>query len=85
MVKVLGLSMGFTATREKLKMVWKLSAGFNIMDMGNGYFMVKFDSQADHEKVIKDGLWMISDHYLAMKKWSLDFNAQDDCFRHTMV
>ena len=55
------------------------------MDIGNGYFMMKFDNQDDREKVIKDGPWMINDHYLAVKKWSLGFNHQDNCFNHTMV
>ena len=84
-VKILGLFMGFTAMREKLRNIWKLSANFDIMDVGNGYFMVKFDNQVDREKVIKEGPWMINDHYLAVKKGSPDFNPQDACFGRTMV
>ena len=84
-VKVLGLFLRFTTMREKLKVIWRLAAGFEIMDVGNGYFMVKFDNHEDREKVIKDGPWMINDHYLALKKWPLDFNPHDECFRRTMV
>ena len=31
------------------------------------------------------GHWMIQDHYLAVKRWSLSFNPREPCFDHTMV
>ena len=84
-VKVLGLFLSYTAMREKLRVMWKLSAGFEVMDVGNGYFMIKFDRPEDREKVIAKGPGMLNDHYLAVKKWSVDFNPLDDCFGRTMV
>ena len=84
-VKVLGLFQSYTAMREKLRVIWKLSAGFEVMDVGNGYFMIKFDHSEDREKVIAEGPWMLNNHYLAVKKWSPDFNPLDDCFERTMV
>ena len=53
---------------KKLRAVWKLFAGFDVMDVGNGYFMIKFDYEAYREKVISEGPWMVNDCYLAMKK-----------------
>ena len=50
------------------------------MDVGNGYFMIKFDCIEDREMVIFEGPWMINDHYLAVKKWSLEFNPLVECF-----
>nr|KYP39616.1 hypothetical protein KK1_039048 [Cajanus cajan] len=38
--------------REKLKGLWKLVGGFEIMDMNNGYFLVSFNLEEDKYKAI---------------------------------
>ena len=53
--------------RERIKALWHLQGGFDIMSAGNGYYMVKFDLPEDCAKVIKGGPWMINGHYLAVK------------------
>ena len=55
------------------------------MNVGNGNFIVKFDIAEDKERVIEGGPWMIQDHYLAVKHWSLEFNPFEQCFGKTMV
>ena len=55
------------------------------MSAGNGYFMVKFDLDEDRSKVIDGGPWMINGDYLAVKKWTPDFNPSEACFGRTMV
>ena len=65
--------------------MWKLSTGFDIIDVGNEYFMIKFECQLDKDKVISEGPWMVNNHYLVVKKWTLDFNPLDNCFGRTMV
>jgi hypothetical protein len=72
-VKLLGKSLGFFAMRDRLKALWKLSGDMNVMDIGHGFFMVKFDLEADREKVISGGPWMIMDHYVAIRPWTTDF------------
>jgi hypothetical protein len=49
-VKLLGKNLGFFAMRDRLKALWKLTADMDIMDIGHGFFMVKFDLEADREK-----------------------------------
>ena len=56
-----------------------------MMSVNNEYFMVKFDSMADREKVISGGPWILFDHYLAVKEWSPDFNPSEECFGQTVV
>ena len=55
------------------------------MDVGYGYFLVKFDLIEDREKVIFGGPWMLQDHYLVVKEWSPSFNSCEPCFGRTMV
>ena len=70
--KLLGKHLSYTAMREKLKVLWRLQAGFDIMDVGNDYFMVKFDTPMDRDKVIMSGPWMIQGCYVAIKEWMLN-------------
>jgi hypothetical protein len=51
--------------RDRLKAIWRLTGDMYIMDIGHGFFMVKFDLEPDREKVISGGPWMIVDHYVS--------------------
>lgn len=62
-----------------------LVASFEILDIGNGYFMVKFDNEDDQNKVIVDGPWMIFDHYLTVRTWFVDFISLQATIVKTMV
>ena len=84
-IKLLGKHISYTALRAKLGSLWRLQGGFEVMNVGNDYFMVKFDLEADRAKVIERGPWMIMDHYLAVKLWTPDFNPSEECFGKTMV
>lgn len=37
---------------KKLRTLWRLSGGYEILDVHHGYFQVKFDLEEDKEKVI---------------------------------
>ena len=79
-IKLLGKSMSYPMIKQKLKHLWRLLGGYDVMNVGNGYFLVKFDFQEDRMKVISEGPWMIQDHYLVVKQWSPNFNLGDPCF-----
>lgn len=65
----------FMLMKEKLRNVWKLQRGFDLIDVLHVYFMVRFDVEADKEKVMSGGPWKIFNHYLAVCLWSLEFVA----------
>jgi hypothetical protein len=44
-----------------------------MLDIGHDFFMIKFDLEADREKVISKGPWMIFDHYVAIRPWTTGF------------
>lgn len=54
-VKLLGKSLGFFTMRDRLQALWKPSSGIDLVDIGHGFFMVKFDVAVDSEKAIEDG------------------------------
>nr|XP_025607625.1 uncharacterized protein LOC112701037 [Arachis hypogaea] len=70
-IKVLDKHYGYTALMHKLQIVWRIKGGFDLLDVGFGYFLVNFDIAADREKVILGGPWLIDEIpvkvYLATK------------------
>jgi hypothetical protein len=71
--------------KSKLETIWDLKGGFELMDIGNSFFMIKFDAEDDKTRVINGGPWMIYDHYLAMRQWVPSFNASTATIDKTMV
>jgi hypothetical protein len=57
----------------------------DIMDIGHGFFMVKFDLEIDREKVISGGPWMVLDHYVAIRPWTTDFISSQVKINKTLV
>ncbi|KAE9594142.1 hypothetical protein Lalb_Chr18g0050661 [Lupinus albus] len=47
----------------------------DIMNVGYGFYMMNFDHEGDITKAVLEGPWMIYDHYLSVRSWSLDFIA----------
>jgi hypothetical protein len=86
-VKLLGKNIGYHLMKERLQRIWKTTAGFEIMDINNGYYMVKFDMEADRAKVMEQeqGPWMIFNHYLSVQCWSPDFASPSATIDKTMV
>ncbi|XP_057447653.1 uncharacterized protein LOC130739394 [Lotus japonicus] len=56
-----------------------------ITDVHHGYFMVRFDVEADRERAVTGAPWLIYDHYLSVKPWTKDFVAADDRINTTMA
>jgi hypothetical protein len=71
--------------KSKLETIWDLKGGFELMDIGNSFFMIKFDAEDEKTRVINGGPWMIYDHYLAMRQWVPSFNASTATIDKTMV
>lgn len=84
-VKLLDKSIGYNVMKDRLTRLWKLTVGFDIMDIGHDFYMVKFEIEADRNKVIDGGPCMIFDHYLSVQQWSKDFLSPIAKIEKTMV
>ncbi|XP_015949549.1 uncharacterized protein LOC107474443 [Arachis duranensis] len=54
------------AITHRLKGVWGIKGGHQVLDVGFSYFLVKFDLLEDREKVLLGGPWMIAGSYVAV-------------------
>lgn len=84
-IKLMGKHLGYNIMKEKLTKLWRLMGGFDIMDVDNGFYMVKFVVAEDREKVVSGGPWMVFDHCLAVTNWSPDFASPNAKIEHTLV
>jgi hypothetical protein len=55
-VKVFGWSVGYIFLVNKLKNMWKSSGNFSCVDLGLGFFLIRFESKEGFEDVLKGGL-----------------------------
>jgi hypothetical protein len=83
-VKLSGHVNGFDAMKRHLHRQWRLAGEFEFFDIGNGFFVVKFDSKEDKTKVIKGIPWDINDRHLWIRQWTQTFNAKMQTIKKTM-
>ncbi|KAL4337611.1 hypothetical protein AHAS_Ahas12G0127500 [Arachis hypogaea] len=62
---------------HRFKSIWRLQGGYDVMDVGCEYFLVKFDLMEDKDKILLGGLWRLGGHYLAVKPWSPDSPCEE--------
>ncbi|XP_012453513.2 uncharacterized protein LOC105775549 [Gossypium raimondii] len=73
-LKLLGRNIGFPVLQNKLFNLWRPSAPLHMMDIENGYFLVKFQNKLDCERALAEGPWIIFGQYLTVQPWSLAFD-----------
>ncbi|MBA0664477.1 hypothetical protein Goklo_004466 [Gossypium klotzschianum] len=73
-LKLLGRNIEFSILQNKIYNLWRSSAPLHMMDVENGYFLVKFQNKLDCEKALSEGPWTIFDQYLTVQPWTLTFD-----------
>ncbi|KAL0016620.1 hypothetical protein SO802_003689 [Lithocarpus litseifolius] len=68
-VKLVGRSVGFPYLKSKLSQMWRPSARMDCVDLGYGFFLVRFFSKEDLDSVLMKGPWFIGDHFLSIRPW----------------
>ncbi|KAH1253566.1 hypothetical protein GmHk_04G010187 [Glycine max] len=70
---------------DRLPKLWKFSAGYDLMDISNGFYMAKFDIEPDRAHVMEDGPWMLFNHYLTVLRRSPEFASPTAKIDRTLV
>lgn len=74
-IKLFDKGPGYMQLHRRLSQKWALSGPFNLIDLGNDYFISRFSNQADYNHVLMEGPWMIGDNDLTIRKWVPRFDA----------
>uniref|UniRef100_A0A2N9HK07 DUF4283 domain-containing protein n=1 Tax=Fagus sylvatica TaxID=28930 RepID=A0A2N9HK07_FAGSY len=75
--KVFGRSVGYVFLVNKLKNMWKFAGNFSCVDLGRGFFLIRFDSRTGFEDVLKGGPWFIGEYFLSLRPWVPNFRASE--------
>ncbi|KAL7165460.1 hypothetical protein ACSBR2_041194 [Camellia fascicularis] len=75
-VRLLGKNIGYNLFVTRIQRVWSLQANFEVLDIGNGFFIVKFEMM-DYSKVYTSGPWVVMDYYVTVRKWQPDFKSDE--------
>ncbi|KAH9665772.1 hypothetical protein KPL70_020428 [Citrus sinensis] len=82
-VKLLGKSIGYRALCNRLGALWNSTTGFNVIDLENNYFLIRFKSNEDMEFVLTQGPWTLMGHYLIVQPWSPQFDSSKEEYYNT--
>lgn len=73
-VKYLGKQIGFGVFQHRLLRLWNLQGKHEMIDIGEGFYVVKLELKTDYLHVLTGGPWKILDHYVAVQRWKPEFN-----------
>ncbi|GLT49359.1 hypothetical protein SLA2020_229220 [Shorea laevis] len=73
-IKLLGKSVNFHVLHSRLLKEWRTESEFEVIDVGLGYYIVKFSSPQDCAMVLTGGPYKMFDHYLAVQPWEPSFH-----------
>ncbi|XVF18911.1 hypothetical protein REPUB_Repub11eG0064400 [Reevesia pubescens] len=76
-VKLLGMSIGYNYMCNRVKKIWYLVGDFHAVDLEDGFHCFKFSNETYFSHVLLRGPWMIADHYLIIRRWTLGFRFED--------
>ncbi|KAL7192728.1 hypothetical protein ACSBR2_024529 [Camellia fascicularis] len=76
-VRLLGRHIGYNLFVNRMRKLWNLQADFETLDIGNGFFIVKFEMMEDYSKVFTGGPWVVLDRYVTVRKWQPNFKSDE--------
>lgn len=65
--------------------MWKLKGQVLMTDVGNHFYVVRFNKKEDYEHVLYGGPWMMADHYLTVRRWTPAFNPFTTGFQKVVI
>lgn len=68
------LGVGYTALHNCILSLWKPLKSFHLMNITNGYFLVKFQDRDDYSKALTQGPWIVYGQYLTVQQWTKEFS-----------
>ncbi|KAJ4823210.1 hypothetical protein Tsubulata_007569 [Turnera subulata] len=74
-IKVLGRRFSYRMICSKIAFLWKPQGGFQVVDLDNDYFLVRFEKREDYGHVLANGPWMIQGSYITVQSWSAGFDV----------
>ncbi|XP_075639222.1 uncharacterized protein LOC142611079 [Castanea sativa] len=72
-VKVFGKTVGYQFLHSHILSLWKPEGWMDCIDLGSDFFLIKFHTKDDHDRVLRDGHWFVGGHYFSIRCWEPNF------------
>ncbi|KAL8129388.1 hypothetical protein V2J09_018543 [Rumex salicifolius] len=82
-IKALGTMIPYTVMDRKLRDLWKPSGKMRLVDLPNGYYLVKFEREEDYWRILTGEPWAMFGNYVTIKPWSPNFDPLTDVIATT--
>ncbi|KAL4362111.1 hypothetical protein GQ457_04G026880 [Hibiscus cannabinus] len=84
-VRLLGRNIGYKTLFSRLKALWTPKRIYQLVDLDNDYFLVKFQEEEDYIRVLFEGPWTIFGSYLTVQPWSRSFTTFEAHHSHMII
>ncbi|KAK3195831.1 hypothetical protein Dsin_027141 [Dipteronia sinensis] len=74
----IGRAHTLTFMITKLSQKWTLIGQWQLTDLGEGYFVARFQMKEDLDYVLTSGPWIIANQYLVVQRWKPNFVPGED-------
>lgn len=81
---LLGWNISLKMLDQRLKNLWKLEYGFQLIDVDGGVFIARLYSWDDYLRVLEEGHWIVLGHYLK-SKWKPNIRSSLEEISSTLV
>ncbi|XP_031090973.1 uncharacterized protein LOC115995944 [Ipomoea triloba] len=75
LVKYLGKPVAFSLFQQRMLRLWNPAGKTEFIDVGSGWFILRFQLQSDCMHVLVDGPWKLFDQYVVAQRWKPKFDA----------
>ena len=62
------------ALQTRLAGIWRPTSKMTLIDIGYGFFIMRFYLSQDYHHALMDGPWFVGDQYLYVQAWEADFH-----------
>lgn len=73
-IKLLCPNIGFISLQNKIFNLWRPLMPFHLMDIENGYYLIKFQGKEDYDRKLSQGSWIVFGQCLTVQFWSTNFD-----------
>lgn len=71
--------------KSKVTELWKPSKPLVLIDLGHGFFTVKFSKEENMTKALHAGPWFVFGGFLSITQWEPNFVPSESTLTHTTI
>ncbi|XP_061358685.1 uncharacterized protein LOC133302885 [Gastrolobium bilobum] len=84
-IKLLGKMIAPRFLMARLQRLWNLVSPYELIDLDDGFLLLRFQNDNDYRHVLEEGPWIVNDHYVVVQRWRPFFDPYDDQVKKLIV